>query len=90
MFNDTPARKQIGYWVSEYGRSQVKQVKIKSYTDLESPVEFLDGVGELNPLPPADKGTQLWTVVQANVVAHKVPVQTVSPPLLLVEEDVRG
>lgn len=56
----------------------------------ESSVELHHDVSEVNPLPAADKLPDLWMIVGSDVVAHKVPVDAVSAPLLLVQEDVRS
>lgn len=56
----------------------------------ESSVELHHNVSEVNPLPAADKLSDLWMVVSSNVVTHKVPVYAVPAPLLLVQQDVRS
>lgn len=50
----------------------------------ESSVELHHNISEVNPLPAADELPDLRMVVSANVVAHKVPVDAVPAPLLLV------
>lgn len=56
----------------------------------ESSVELHHNVSKVNPLPTANKLPDLWMVVSSNVVAHKVPVEAVPAPLLLVQQDVRS
>ena len=55
---------------------------------LKSPVVLVDGLGKLNLVSLADQGAQLWVVVHADVVAVEVSVDRMSPPLLLLEENI--
>lgn len=57
-------------------------------TDLEASVVFGDFVCKVDLLSLAQELPQLRPVVHAQVVAHKVPVETVPPPLLPVQQKV--
>lgn len=59
-------------------------------TDLEAPIVFRDLVRKVDLLPLAQELSQLRPVVHAQVVAHKVPVEAVPPPLLPVQQQVGG
>lgn len=57
-------------------------------TDLEASVIFGDFVCKFDLLSLAQELPQLRPVVHAQVVAHKVPVETVPSPLLPVQQQV--
>lgn len=57
---------------------------------LEPPVVLRHCVCKINLLPLAHKLLELWMLVHANVIPNEVPVNTVSPSLLLVQQEVRG
>lgn len=57
-------------------------------TNLEASIVFRDFVCKVDLLPLAQELSQLRPVVHAQVVAHKVPVETVPPPLLPVQQQV--
>lgn len=56
----------------------------------ESSVKLHHNVGKVNPFSAADKLSDLRMVVSSDVVTHKVPVDAVPAPLLLVKQDVRS
>jgi hypothetical protein len=57
---------------------------------LKPAVELIDRVSEVDALPLGQELPQLGAVLQAEVVAHEVPVDAVPAPLLRVVQDVRG
>lgn len=55
---------------------------------LEPPVILGDGVRKVDLLPLAHKLLQFRVLLHANVVPDEVPVDAVSSPLLLVQQQV--
>ena len=58
--------------------------------DLEAPVIFIDGVGELDSLALLDERAQRRVVVHADVVADEAAVDAVATSLLLVVQQITG
>lgn len=56
----------------------------------ESSVKLHHDVSKVNPFSAANKLSDLGMVVGSDVVTHKVPVDAVPAPLLLVQQDVRS
>ena len=67
-----------------------KQGKLNRKSYLEPSVILVDSGSKLDSLSFANKGPQLWVVIQTEVVSHKIPVETVASPLLLLVQQVRG
>lgn len=59
-------------------------------THLESPVVLVDSLCKVHSLSLPHEGPQSRVVVQADVVAHKVPVEAVTPPFFLADKQVGG
>lgn len=55
---------------------------------LEAAVVLGDRVSEVHTLPLGQELTQLWPLLQPQVVSNKVPIDAISSPLLLVQQDV--
>lgn len=55
---------------------------------LEATVIFVDRVSEVHTLPLAQELTQLWPLLQPQVVPDEVPIDAVPSPLLLVQQNV--
>ena len=56
---------------------------------LKPAVELVDRVSEIHALPLGQELPQFRLLLQAQVVAHEVPVDAVPAPLLGVVQDVR-
>lgn len=57
---------------------------------LEPAVELVHRIGKVNALSLGQKLPQLGSLLQAEVISNKVPVDAVLPPLFGVVQDVRG
>lgn len=65
-------------------------ILVFSISHLKASVIFSDFVCKVNLLPLGQELPELGPVVHADVISHKVPVYAVPPPLLLVQQQVRG
>lgn len=89
---DLVRRRQKPPWMYSSGPGREERRTDRSWTTfyLESSVVFHHDVGEVDPLSAADKASDFWMVVCADVVSHEVPVDAVPATFLLVEQHVRG
>lgn len=55
---------------------------------LEPPVVLGDSVSKVNLLPLAYELLQFWMLLHSDIVPDEVPVDAVSPSLLLVQQQV--
>lgn len=55
---------------------------------LEPPVVLGDCIREIDFLPLAHKLLEFWVLLHPNVIPDEIPIDAVSPPLLLVQQEV--